>query len=70
MELASLVFSGLGSCMAQACCWYHIFRYCGCIQSEREIVVAQTPPPPPISQNPFLVQGSHYDKHLEPAYRG
>lgn len=70
MEFVSLVLSAIGTCTAQACCWYHIFRYCGCIQSEREIVVAQTPPPPSISQNPFLVQGVPKDAHLEPAYRG
>lgn len=70
MEIASVFLSAIGTCMAQACCWYHVFKYCGCIEHEREVIVTQAPPKIlPVSQNPFLVQGSSYDRHLEPAYR-
>ena len=64
------LFSVGMSCLGQACCWYTVFKWCGCIEPEREVIIQQPyTHPPPVSQNPFLVQGIPRDKHLEPAYR-
>ena len=70
MEL--LGFFGVGF-MGQACCWYTIFNWCGCIDGhvEREEIQTQRPqsqtqPQQPL--NPFVVTGMTKDPHLLPAY--
>jgi hypothetical protein len=70
MEIGFSFVSVAGSCLAQACCWYTVFKWCGCIQGEREVirtepVLVQAPKPP----NPFLNPSLPKDRHLEPAYR-
>ena len=67
MELLS--FFGVGV-MGQACCWYTIFNWCGCIdgQIEREQIQTQRPQPQPQPLNPFVVTGMTKDPHLLPAY--
>lgn len=35
------------NCMAQACCWYHVFRCCGCVPQKHQKLQEQRPPPPP-----------------------
>lgn len=70
------------SCVAQACCWYSIFHWCGCIKSEKEVLQTEKPvvihrPQPPIpvvvhrpqlSTNPFRNPSAPKDAHLQPAY--
>lgn len=65
MEFIGAIGSIAMSCLAQACCWYTVFRQCGCIEAEREVI--HTAPPPKVitpkkSDNPFLHQQpySHY----------
>lgn len=49
--LPELCWVGM-NCMAQACCWYHVFRCCGCVpqkhQKLQEQKPRQPPPQPPI----------------------
>ncbi len=57
--------------IAQACCWWHCFHICGCIDTEREIV--QTEPPKIVivntNTNPFINPcGIPKDIHLQSAY--
>ena len=61
--------------IAQACCWWTCFNWCGCIDQEREIV--RTEPPVSnivivntVSNNPFSNPdvGIPKDSHLQSAY--
>lgn len=57
------------SCAAQACCWYSIFRWCGCIEREREVIYTEKPVVVSTnSNNPFINPGASKDAHLRPAY--
>lgn len=71
MDFIYAVVSGVSVCIAQGCCWYSVFQYCGCIGYERETV--QTQRPVVVIQhnknNPFLNPSMPKDAHLEPAYR-
>ena len=71
MDLIYAVVSGTSVCIAQGCCWYSIFQYCGCIAYEREHIQAERPPIIVIRDrnNPFLNPSAPKDAHLEPAYR-
>jgi len=53
--------------IGQACCWYTLFNWCGCIDAEREEIRTQQPikQEPP---NPFLTNGMPKDLHLQQAY--
>lgn len=57
------------TCVAQACCWYSIFSWCGCIKEEREIIQTERPiivvAP---SNNPFINPSAPKDVHLRSAY--
>lgn len=53
-------------CLGQACCWYRVFSWCGCIESspphvqiEKQAVAPPLPPTP--SPNPFLNPGAAKD---------
>lgn len=64
MEFLS-AFGGLAmSCIAQACCWYTVFRQCGCIEAEREVIQTEAPRVVVVkkNENPFLNEQkySHY----------
>ena len=58
------LFMGALSCIGQACCWYNIYRCCGCIEEgrqhveiEKQIVVKEETKPqgnPKDSPNPFI----------------
>ena len=58
------------ACVAQGCCWYTIFQWCGCIGNEREVIRTEQPivvvAP---SKNPFINPNAPKDAHLIPAYR-
>lgn len=69
MEIVYGIVSAAGGCIAQACCWYAVFRWCGCIEKEEDRIVLHTQPRVTNSQNPFLNTTIGQDKHLEPAYR-
>lgn len=69
------------NCMAQACCWYHVFRCCGCVKKNNHVQLKEGPkplPPPPVPEkkvvskpkpsNPFVTTGVPKDLHLQPAY--
>lgn len=71
--IASLIFS----LVAEACCWYHCFRLCGCIDNERyrdvsqhaaaaRANVTQTPRNP--FRDPASASGVPEDLHLQQAY--
>ena len=54
----------------QACCWYTIANWCGCIEYEQEQVHTQSPAPQQRPYNPFeSPNGVPKDSHLQPAYR-
>lgn len=67
--LFSLFSVGM-SCLGQACCWYTVFKWCGCMESEREVIQTQAPPIVvyQASNNPFLNPNAPKDAHLRPAY--
>jgi hypothetical protein len=73
--LFSLCSVGTGM-LAQACCWWHCFRFCGCIEDDREIIHTEQPqrvvvlvtPPTPINNNPFTNPSLPKDSHLQSAY--
>ena len=73
MELCGALIMGVMSCGGQACWWYTIFNWCGCIDREREVIqtlqpqVRQSVEQPPA--NPFLVNGLPKNTHLMPAYK-
>lgn len=61
-------------CIQSGCCWYTVFRCCGCVDenvAEKEVVKTQPPPiiivtaPKP---NPFIHSGLPKDAHLQSAY--
>jgi hypothetical protein len=64
-----LLFGPIMACVAQGCCWYTIFQWCGCIQEEREIIHTQQPVVVVQSNNPFKNPNAPNDAHLIPAYR-
>jgi hypothetical protein len=72
MDLCGALIMGVMSCGGQACWWYTIFNWCGCIDREHEVIqtqqpqVAQRAEPP---SNPFLVNGLPKNAHLMPAYK-
>lgn len=72
MEFLFAVSGVALNCIAQACCWYSVFKMCGCVE-EREHETIRTQPPPLViytrNQNPFLNEKAPRDTHLEPAYK-
>lgn len=66
-----LISAGAGL-TAQACCWWHCFKCCGCIE-EREVIRTEPPPPQivvikPPDNNPFKNPHVPRDLHLQRAY--
>ena len=56
--------------LAQGCCWWHCFRYCGCI-GEKEVIRTELPPPKVVvipNNNPFKNPNIPKDLHLQRAY--
>ena len=67
---------GLFNCTAQACCWYNVFRCCGCIEEEgRHVEIDKQPqivyPKPTVkgSDNPFINPNVPKDQHISIAYK-
>ena len=70
---------GAFNCVAQCCCWYNIFRCCGCIEEEnRHVQIDKQPqlvhlPPPKLtvkgSDNPFINPNVPKDQHISFAYK-
>lgn len=65
---------GAFNCVAQCCCWYNIFRCCGCIEEEGrhveidkqpQIVLSTTKP----SDNPFINPNVPKDQHISFSYK-
>jgi len=60
--------------LAQACCWWHCFRCCGCIEAEREVIYAESPrvvvqtTTVTVNSNPFTNPSAPKDAHLQSAY--
>ena len=73
-----LIF-GAFNCVAQCCCWYNVFRCCGCIEEEnRHVQIDKQPqlvhlPPPKLtvkgSDNPFTNPNVPKDQHISVNYR-
>jgi hypothetical protein len=61
---------GVFQCVGSACCWYNVFRCCGCIDSGHVEIEKQRPVlvVPPQSPNPFLTGGSK-GPYFESAYK-
>jgi len=68
------VFLGITYFIGQACCWYHFYDCCGCINNpmsrhydDRE---PERPLPPPAAKerNPFKDPTIPKDEHLQCAY--
>lgn len=77
LEFVQILFGATSiciNCTAQACCWYHFFKCCGCIEDDRERQNIYVQPPPIQTSyiqdpNPFVHTGVPKDRHLEPAYK-
>ena len=55
--------------IAQACCWYTCFNWCGCFEQEKEIIYTESPKVVvPANNNPFSNPGAPKDAHLQSAY--
>jgi len=72
--LMQYIVMAVCQCTAQACCWYQVFRCCGCIESgprhveiekQLEHTVIITPKP---SDNPFVQTGRPKDPYFTNAY--
>jgi hypothetical protein len=68
------IIVGLFNCTAQACCWYNIFRCCGCIEEEgRHVEIdKQVVLPTPVikgSDNPFVNPNVPKDQHISFSYK-
>jgi len=56
------LFMGAMTCIGQACCWYNIYRCCGCIEDENRhveiekqiVVIREDVGKPKDSPNPFI----------------
>lgn len=55
-------------CIAQGCCWYSIFSWCGCMDTTH-IQIIEPQQPTPQSPNPFTNPNAPKDAHLQPAYK-
>ena len=71
------VVMGFFHCVGQACCWYNIYKCCGCIESrphiqiERQQLQQQQPQHQQSQQhspNPFLGPGVPKGPYYESAY--
>jgi hypothetical protein len=70
---------GLCECIAQGCCWYNVFRCCGCIEEENRHVeiekqtqIVHLPNPKPVlkgSDNPFINPNAPKDAHISFSYK-
>ena len=69
------VVFGIFNCISQACCWYNVFRCCGCIEEEnRHVEIDRQPqivhlPPPKSSNNPFINPSAPKDAHISFNYK-
>jgi hypothetical protein len=73
-----LIF-GAFNCVAQCCCWYNVFRCCGCIEEENRHVQIEKQahvinlPPPKLtvkgSDNPFINPNVPKDQHISFSYK-
>ena len=61
MQVPVFILGEMISCAVQACCWYNIFRCCGCIEDERQhveidkqVIVIHSTGAPKESPNPFI----------------
>ena len=74
MDLIFSAVSVAASFTAQACCWWHCFKWCGCIDREEEqrIHTSHTPHVvdmrPIQNKNPFRNPNAPRDAHLESPY--
>jgi hypothetical protein len=60
--------SSVLNCIAQGCCWYTIFSWCGVIKAERETIQTVQPIVIVDSRNPFKNPNAPKDHHLQSAY--
>ena len=68
---------GAFNCIAQGCCWYNVFRCCGCIEEENRHVeidkqISHLPTPKPAikgSDNPFINPNVPKDQHISFSYK-
>lgn len=59
------------SCAAQACCWYNVFKCCGCIDKKHQKLPEEKyahppPPPPPPPPQPIPVAKPINPKDINP----
>lgn len=59
------------NCMAQACCWYQVFRCCGCVKKNNHMKLQEPKPlrPPPVPEptvitRPKIVVPTPYNPFL------
>jgi hypothetical protein len=74
MDLIFPALSVVSSVIAQACCWWHCFKCCGCIEEDQQQQGLRAQQPQVIdtrqlnNKNPFLNPNAPRDAHLEPVY--
>ena len=68
METTTLLLINI---LGQACCWWHCFNCCGCIEVEREVIRTERQPTAinvTRNNNPFVNPNVPRDAHLQSAY--
>ena len=73
MDLLFPVVSAASSLIAQACCWWYCFKWCGWIEDDQQQLRAQEPQVvidtrQLNNKNPFVNPNAPRDAHLEPVY--
>lgn len=73
MDLVWTALSVTSSLVAQACCWWHCFKCCGCIEDEQQRQLQHQEPQvidtrPIENKNPFQNPSAPKDAHLQSAY--
>lgn len=74
MDLIFPALSVVSSVIAQACCWWHCFKCCGCIEEDQDQQLRVNQPQIVIdtrqlnNKNPFVNPNAPRDAHLESVY--
>jgi len=61
-------------CATQGCCWYQVFRCCGCIEEQRHVEIEKQMEPITViavkpSDNPFVNTGLPKEPYFTNAYK-
>ena len=76
-NIMQYIIMGAFHCIGQACCWYNVYKCCGCIEDRPHVEIdkqqiqlqqPQQSQPSPSNPNPFLGSGVPKGPYYESAY--